>query len=117
MPYPVVHISNSTGYPATGTVTYPSFVCSDDNYSITPPNQHDWRAGGRGLCLVSRITATLTINGKSVTAAPYESSGTSYSEFAIIQIGENYAVVRIAGAMEADNDQGPIEAEPTEQQK
>ena len=115
MAYPLVHITNSTNYPVKGEVDYLSAFCSNDSYSIAP--NKDWRASSRGVCLLSSITATLTINGQSVTATPYQSTGTAYSEFAIIQTGENYAVVRIAGAAEADTDLGAVEAEPTEQQK
>lgn len=116
MAYPLVHITNSTNYPASGKVGYLSAFCSDDNYSVDA--NKDWRASSRGVCLLGSITATLTINGQSVTATPYQSTGTAYSEFAIIQTGNNYAVVRVAGmAAEADTDLGAVEAEPTEQQK
>ncbi|MCC3160037.1 hypothetical protein LJ737_22560 [Hymenobacter sp. 15J16-1T3B] len=120
MAYPPVHIVNSTPGSVSGTVTYPSFFCSDDNYSI-PFNGQPWQAGGRGVCLVTKITATVVVGGQSFEAVPYTSSGTSYSQFAVIQTGVNaFAVTRVTtevGDAGDSVDVGELLAEPTAQQK
>lgn len=115
MSYPLVHISNSTPYGASGKVTYASFFCSDDNYSAGA-NGGQWTASSRGVCLVTEITATLFVNGSPVNAAPYTSSGTSYSQFAIIQVGSGFAVTRVTAAVDSV-DVGELLPEPTENQK
>ena len=115
MSYPLVHISNSTPYGASGKVSYASIFCSDDNYSAGA-NGGTWTASSRGVCLVTEVSATLFVDGKPVNATPYSSSGTSYSQFAIIQIGSGFAVTRVTAA--ADNaDVGELLPEPTENQK
>jgi hypothetical protein len=115
MAYPLAHITNSTGYAASGTVHYASAFCSNDNYSVAAHGQ--WTASGRGVCLITEVSATLYVNGTPVKATPYTSSGTSYSQFAIIQTGPNsFAVTRVTVAV--DNvDLGELEPEPVENQK
>ncbi|WP_339279119.1 23S rRNA (pseudouridine(1915)-N(3))-methyltransferase RlmH [Paenibacillus sp. FSL W8-1187] len=71
-----------------------SIFCSDDLYSVQ--RDETWRASGRGVCLLTRITATVRTPSGNIAAEPYTSSGTSYSRFAIIQVGENrFQVTRI----------------------
>jgi hypothetical protein len=112
--YPPVTVNNSTPYVCKGTVEYASALCRNDNYIVTPGR--GWTAGSRGVCLVTGINATVeTLNG-DVKASPYTSSGTSYSNFAIIQAGVNqYAVTRITDLSEEFA--VPDYVEPTEQQK
>jgi hypothetical protein len=96
MAYPLVQIVNSTNYAARGKVEYLSFFCSDDNYYVGPWSS--WSASSRGLCLLTKISAVLvgTPSG-DIQATPYTSSGTSYSQFAVIQWGANsFRVTRIA---------------------
>lgn len=114
MSYPLVEIKNSTNYIASGKVSYASIFCSDDNYSVTPLTT--WKASSRGVCLLTKITATLKTPSGDIVATPYESSGTSYSQFAIIQTGPNsFAVTRIVNLKE---DAVPEDyVEPTIQQK
>lgn len=114
MGYPVVEIKNSTNYIVTGKVDYASIFCSDDNYTVTPLTT--WRAGSRGVCLLTRISATVKTPNGDIVATPYESSGTSYSQFAVIQTGSNtFAVTRIVNLSE---DVAPEDhVEPTTQQK
>jgi len=114
MAYLPVSIANSTSYNASGTVTYPSAFCSNDNYSVTPGTV--WTASGRGVCLLTEITATLNTPNGQITATPYTSSGTSYSQFAIINTGgNNYAVTRQVTGVE---DEPPEDyAEPKTKQK
>jgi hypothetical protein len=81
--YPAVHIVNSTSYAVTGTVVYS--VCSDDNYNIDAGPGTSWTGPSRGGCLITEITAQLAVNGSFISATPYTSSGTSYSQFAILQ--------------------------------
>jgi hypothetical protein len=64
----------------TGIVHYMSPTCSNDTFTLAPRTA--WTAGSRGICLVTGIEATDT-TGKSST--PYDSSGTSYSQFLVYQ--------------------------------
>ncbi|AJI73372.1 hypothetical protein AQ14_889 [Francisella tularensis subsp. novicida D9876] len=77
--YPYVHIENTTDFYIKGTVGYASAFCSDDNFYITPNSS--WTADSRGVCLVTKITATNQNTGETGTS--YESSGTAYSQFLI----------------------------------
>ncbi|GAB1158471.1 hypothetical protein YWY31_44960 [Paenibacillus illinoisensis] len=95
--YDLVQIVNSTPYNAVGRVEYASIFCADDNYSVQ--RDETWRASSRGACLVTRITATVRTPSGNVEAEPYTSSGTSYSQFAIIQVGANrFQVTRVISA-------------------
>lgn len=116
MSYPLVHIVNSTAYGASGTVSYASAFCSNDNYSASA-NGGSWTASSRGVCLVTQVSATVFVNGSPINAAAYESSGTAYSQFAIIQTGPNaFAVTRMT--LSSDSvDVGDLQPEPTEMQK
>ncbi len=114
MSYPLVNIHNATLYNSNGKVDYMSFFCSDDNYSVTPNTT--WNASSRGVCLVTKITATVKTPGGDFQATPYTSSGTSYSKFAIIQVGENrFEVTRRVTEMEDNVPEDYVE--PTENQK
>ncbi|MCI1780191.1 MAG: hypothetical protein LKI53_09610 [Bacteroidales bacterium] len=93
MAYPKVKIFNSTNYIASGTVEYMSALCSNDHYNVTPNTQ--WKAKSRGVCLLTKITATLKTPNGDIVATPYESSGTSYSDFSIIAgTGNTFRVTR-----------------------
>jgi len=114
MSYPLVTIVNSTNYIASGTVDYMSVFCSNDDYTVTPNTT--WKAESRGVCLVTKISAVVKTPDGDIQATPYTSSGTSYSKFAIIQIGPNEFEVtrRVTGA----EDVAPEDyVEPTSQQK
>lgn len=92
--YPPVSITNSTPFSAFGEVNYASFLCSDDRYNVAG-NGATWTASSRGVCLLTRITAIVRTPSGDIAATPYTSSGTSYSEFVIIQTGPNqFAVTR-----------------------
>lgn len=97
--YPYVHVVNSTNYQITGTVQYPGAFCSNDGYSVSAGYGNSWTADSRGLCLVSAVTATVSIpNQNPIEAASYQSSGTAYSQFAVIQTNNNpmqFSVTRI----------------------
>lgn len=114
MSYPLVQITNSTNYIASGTVHYRSAFCSNDDYNVTPNTT--WKAKSRGVCLVTEIDATVQTPNGNIVANPYTSSGTSYSLFAIIQTGPNsFEVTRRVSSLE---DATPSDhVEPTEQQK
>ena len=91
MGYPDVRVFNSTPFAASGGVNYA--VCSDDAFSIR--KHKDW-SHSRGLCLITRVYASLSVDGDFVEATPYTSTGTSYSQFSIIQTGpQSFAVTRI----------------------
>lgn len=115
MSYPLVGIANSTNYIASGTVSYMSLFCSNDDYTVTPNTT--WSASSRGVCLLTEISAVLQTPTGNIEATPYTSSGTSYSQFAVIQTGPNSFEVtrRVSGA---EKDETPADyAEPTSPQK
>ena len=85
--YPLVSIVNSTPFKAEGNVEYMSLFCSNDHYEVDPNTT--WKAGRRGVCLVTKITAIVQTPSGNIRATSYTSSGTSYSEFAVLQTGEN----------------------------
>ena len=70
-----------------------SLFCSDDEYCVSPGRT--WTASGRGVCLVKKVTASVQTEGSDTEAVAYGSSGTSFSQFAIISKGNGYAVTRI----------------------
>ncbi|WP_219834643.1 hypothetical protein [Paenibacillus sp. R14(2021)] len=95
--YDPVQIFNSTSFNASGKVEYASIFCSDDSYSVQ--RDETWTASSRGVCLLTRITATVKTPSGNIEAIPYTSSGTSFSKFAIIQIGVNqFQVTRVVSA-------------------
>jgi hypothetical protein len=85
--YPKVNIVNSTEYAVSGTVTYS--ICSPDSYHIDKGPGTSWTGPSRGACLLTEISAWVTVGSDSVYATPYTSSGTSYSEFAVIQLNKD----------------------------
>ena len=110
--YPPVQIRNSTRYNAWGRVSYAA--CRGDDYHVTTDTT--WTGPGRGLCLLTEITATVRTPNGDIVATPYQSSGTSYSQFAIIQIGSNsFQVTRIVTGAEDQRPEGYVE--PTTPQK
>jgi hypothetical protein len=114
MAYPLVNIVNSTNYLASGTVNYASAFCSDDSYTVTPGVR--WTAENRGVCLLTGISAVVKTPSGDVTATPYSSSGTSYSQFAIIQTG--FASFEVTRRVTGAEDVAPAEhVEPTSAQK
>ena len=114
MAYPLVKIHDSTRFNVSGKVSYMSIFCSDDDYSATP--ETTWTAEHRGVCLVTEITATVKTPDGDIVAKPYTSSGTSYSEFAVINTGGNtFAVTRVVTLTEEDLPEDYVE--PTTQQK
>lgn len=114
MAYPPVEIFNSTNYIASGRVNYMSAFCSDDDYTVTPTTA--WKASGRGVCLLTKISAVLQTPDGKIEATPYTSSGTSYSKFAVIQIGpSSFEVTRRVTATE--NDTPADYREPATKQK
>jgi hypothetical protein len=114
MSYPLVTIVDSTNYIASGTVSYLSIFCSNDDYTVTPNTT--WSASSRGVCLVTQISATVKTPNGDIVATPYTSSGTSYSQFAIIQSGPNsFEVTRRVSLSEDKAPAGHVE--PTEKQK
>lgn len=117
MAYPLVHIHNSTRYTVTGKVSYMSMFCADDKYEVFPFDT--WTAKSRGVCLLTKITATVHLeDGTEAEARPYQSSGTSYSGFAVVQLSENtFAVSRLVTGTDADVGDISDYAEPTEAQK
>ncbi|XP_031633713.1 uncharacterized protein LOC116347293 [Contarinia nasturtii] len=89
--YPNVRIENrATGYRAKGRVSYPG--CSSDDYELQYGENTDiWRAG----CLITQITAVLWKGENNTRATSYISSGTSYSQFEIVPVGNGFVVQRV----------------------
>jgi hypothetical protein len=104
MSYPDVHITDSTKFTVAGTVHY--IACSSDDFNIGPGS--DW-SHSRGVCLISKITSQVFLPDRQVDATPYESSGTSYSQFAVIENPPGqYAVTRVVSLV--GNDPALIES-------
>ena len=117
MSYPNVSIVNSTGYNISGTVDYKSVFCSNDNYNAG--NGQTWNASSRGVCLVTKISSDVSTPDGNVSATPYTSSGTAYSNFAVIQTNTNPLAFEVTRRVSlAKEDVPPIDyVEPTENQK
>ena len=113
MGYPLVKIHNSTNYKVSGKVRYMSAFCSDDDYSVEPGRR--WTAKSRGVCLLTKVSATIHHPKKDLYARPYTSTGTSYSEFAVIKMSGKYAVTRVVTLTEDDIPADYVE--PTTEQK
>jgi hypothetical protein len=107
--YPRVAIKNDTPYP----VPYRSYVYINYAKSIGMGCRQDFIPEGivsgdtwteptsRGLCLVKKISAVLTLPDRTSNApygelrcTPYKSSGTSYSIYSIIMDGDDRCCVR-----------------------
>jgi hypothetical protein len=114
MAYPVVEIVDSTPYNISGTVSYASIFCSNDNYSATPNTT--WSASSRGVCLVTNISAVVKTPNGDIVATPYTSSGTSYSQFAVIQTSSTSFEVTCRVSL-TENDRPADYVEPTTKQK
>ncbi len=115
MAYPPVNIVNSTDYTVHGIVRYRSAFCSDDQYSVGGRGG-SWTEPGRGVCLLTEVSAVVQTNTGNIDAAPYTSSGTAYSQFAVIQAGtDSYEVTRRVTLSE--DAPPPDYVEPTEEQK
>lgn len=116
MAYPLVKILNSTNYSASGTVDYSTIFCSNDNWGAGPGQS--WQANSRGGCLVTVISASVSVNGSTIEATPYSSVGTSYSQFALIQTGWNPATFEVTRRVTGAEDAQPEDyEEPTTHQK
>lgn len=104
--YPDAVIYNHALHPVSIKVEYLSYLCSDDTYRVPAAKRMKdkivpsrTKAAGRGQCLITHISLkkgndyvpTSTIGGKK--AYGYNSSGTSYSEFHIIDRGSHYLVM------------------------
>lgn len=114
MAYPKVKIINSTKYVVEGDAVYCSAFCSDDHYIVE--GGMTWKAKSRGVCLLKRITATVKTPSGNIEATPYTSFGTSYSQFAVIDLGSNnFSVTRVVNGTEDFPPENYVE--PTEQQK
>lgn len=93
--YPEVQITNSVANVRMidGTVSYMS--CNGDSHVLTKTRTM-WQGPYRGICLVTKITATITtLVGDEVAATLYTSSGTSYSQYAVISRNGQYQVTRV----------------------
>lgn len=88
--YPDVRIDHLVpGYKASGRTSYA--LCHSGDYELEFGKSHmEWR----GICLLTEITAILKNETHNIRAKSYLSSGTSYSQFEIVQIGTDEFEVR-----------------------
>ena len=102
--YPYVTITNKTPYDTLqgkfdfhdvlyNDVEYSTDFCKNDRYSVAA--HQTWKASSRGTCLVSTITAVLTLPDGSGLLCDYYWSlpATSYSIFSIIMKGDDACCV------------------------
>ena len=89
--YPDVYIVNSLCTSVTVSVHYPTFVCGNDNDKGIAPGLSI--SLSRGICLVTGVYAT---KADGTVCGSYGSSGTSYSNYAVITVpGGGCMVTRI----------------------
>lgn len=79
--YPKACVVNTTRYRVHGEIKYAA--CSTDNFNLRAGAQESF---ARGLCLLTRINAVVQLEDRDVQAKPYTSTGTSYSQFAVIEV-------------------------------
>ncbi len=89
--YPHVTIDNSTPYHISGQVDF--VVCLQSAFVVN--SGHKWEDDDRGVCLVKEVTATVATDNGNVVAKPYTSSGTAFSQFAVIYRNGGYEVTRV----------------------
>lgn len=114
MAYPLVKITNATKWYVSGKVDYMSPFCSNDDYGVG--SLASWEAKSRGICLLTKITAQVQTDHGTIEAKAYESSGTSYSQFAVLEVAPGkFIVTRVVQALE---DEPPADyVEPAAVQK
>jgi hypothetical protein len=87
--YDAVGIVNSSDQSVSGFVTYAA--CKSDQYTIGP--RQNWIGPYRGGCLLTSVSAYVGENHEP--AISYNSSGTGYSQFAVIKLNNgSYQVTR-----------------------
>ncbi len=90
--YPFVTVANSTPFHVSGRVDFA--VCLQSTYVAN--SWQKWTDDERGLCLVTKVTATVATADGNINAKPYISTGTTFSHFAVIYRDGNYEVTRVA---------------------
>lgn len=109
MGYPDVKVTNATEHNLVGGVTYESIFCSNDTFSIGIGPGTSWSTS-RGICLITSVYAVIDFRGTPIQATPYSSSGTSYSQFAVVQTGEkSFEVTRLVSAGDSAGDVEHVE--------
>jgi hypothetical protein len=112
--YPPVKILNTTQHHASGRIEFAApNICGASSYRVNAGERFTDK--GRGLCLLKTITATLSTPDGSIEATPYRSSGTAYSDFAIIQDGALFKVTRVVNEFEDERPAGV--GDPTTEQR
>ena len=103
--YPYVTITNKTPYHVRDTARSYVLYLGCGEYSIAGglAAGQTWTASSRGLCLVYRIYASLTlpdthtptsiISGQELHCTPYASTGTAYSIYSVIMKGDDACCV------------------------
>lgn len=78
--YPDVKVVNRVPGTVTGHVYY--MVCPSTKFELAPGQEiTDYR----GICLITSIYADVKKDGQTVNVYPYKSSGTSFSQFEIVE--------------------------------
>ena len=105
--YPYATITNKTPYAThqyllkwSGVDVYyaSTKICSVDYINEGIASGGKWTASSRGVCLITIITAVIALPSlpDGLVCDSYQSSGTSYSQFAIIMDGDDACrVVRV----------------------
>ena len=90
--YPYAHVENLSSNDITVKITYASLFCKDDTFSLGP--NESWTADSRGVCLITKIESTMTVEGGDINCQSYMSSGTSYSQFYVANLTPTRCTVR-----------------------
>lgn len=107
MSYDDVSVTNSTPFTIRGTVFYAA--CENDGFEGLHSG-NTWKHS-RGLCLITSVWVTVQTDKGDVGAKPYESTGTSYSQFMVgVDASGNYVVTRIVSTTEENE---PEHVHPT----
>lgn len=90
--YPDLRVDNRvSGWKANGRATYAA--CRTGDFELYFGETFTEFRGG---CLLTDVEATLFKDGRSVRARPYYSSGTAYSQYEIVDEGnENFCIRRV----------------------
>jgi hypothetical protein len=101
--YPSATVFNNAPVPANVTVRYAA--CRSDSFTVPARNLKDGAGRAtspvnRGACLITGVEATFT--GKSWTARPYSSKGTSFSQFLIWYDGSGVYTITESHDMTSD---------------
>ena len=103
--YPLAQVTNNTNQGINvGVVKYASAFCENDSFMNLAPGK-TWKAKSRGACLITSVIAILK---SGQPAFSYESIGTSYSQFTLVQTKDVYRVFSEAELTDSSNGSYPV---------